>query len=150
MAELLKNLKGTTETVAGWVGALRYEDIPDNGITAIKNSFLDWIGCALVAVNRPASRIATDYVREEGGAPQARVVGTDIRTTSANAAFANGVVSHIDDYDDSGHGGHPSAHLTPTTLALSEELGASGKRFMAALPDGVEPEFVSADAVDEY
>lgn len=121
---------GVTEEFAHWAVSTQHHDIPAAGVEHVKRSFLDWIGCALAGINSPAVRIVNDYVRAEGGMPQARVLGTDIQTTSANAAFANGVVGHVEDYDDSGS--HPASYLTPTVLALGDELRLPGNQLLTA------------------
>ena len=80
-----------------------------------------------------------DLTREQGGNPQARVIATDIRTATASAAFANGTIGHAADYDDlGGVGGHPATVLTPTTLALAEELHLSGRQVLTAWAVGYE------------
>ena len=127
---------GVTERFASWIASTRFEDIPAEGVAIVKRSLLDWIGCALVGTTRPAARIIADYTREQGGTPQARLIATDIRTTSINAAFANGVVGHLEDFDDSG--AHPASYLTPAVLALGEELRLPGKQVVSAWAVGHE------------
>lgn len=127
---------GVTERFAGWIASSRFEDILPEGVAIVKRSLLDWIGCALAGSTRQAARIIADHTREQGGTRQARVIATDIRTTSVNAAFANGVLGHIEDYDDSG--AHPASYLTPTVLALGEELRRPGKQVVSAWAAGFE------------
>ena len=44
--------------------------------------------------NPGIGRIATEYVREQGGTPEATVIGGGFKTSAANAAFANGCMAH--------------------------------------------------------
>jgi len=80
-----------------------------------------------------------EFVTEQGGNPQSRINGTKIRTSSTNAAFANGTTGHSEDFDDlGGCGGHPATVLTPTVLALADELHLSGKEVLTAWAVGYE------------
>jgi 2-methylcitrate dehydratase PrpD len=119
-----------TKQLAEWVVRTRYEDVPAKGMQTVRQSVLDWFGCALVASDSTAAKIVAGFLEEQGGTPQARVVGSGLRSTSMNAAFANGVLGHVEDYDDSG--AHPSSYLVPTVMALGEERKLSGSDVLAA------------------
>ena len=127
---------GITASFANWIATVKYEDIPSAGIEAVKQSMLDWIGCALVGSRQPAVGIVVAHTQEQAGAAQARLVASGIRTTTIDAAFTNGVMGHIEDFDDSG--AHPASYLTPTVLALAEERALSGKQVLAAWAIGYE------------
>lgn len=127
---------GVTERFASWLASTRFEDIPPEGVAIVKRSRLDWIGCALAGSTREAARIIADHTSEQGGTPQARLISSGARTTSINAAFANGVLGHLEDFDDSG--AHPASYLTPTVLALGEELRLPGKQILLAWAAGYE------------
>jgi 2-methylcitrate dehydratase PrpD len=73
-----------------------------------------------------------------GGNPHARVIGADFKTSSPNAALANGTMAHALDYDDVVVMGHPTAALLPAILALGEEAGTSGKAVLESLVIGFE------------
>ena len=59
------------------------------------------------------------YVDGLGGRPQATVIGTDIVTSSVNAALANGMLAHADETDDSHNASrsHPGCAVVPAALA---------------------------------
>jgi 2-methylcitrate dehydratase PrpD len=130
---------GTTETLAKWIVDTSYEDIPPAAYDQAKKSILDYLGTTIQGSTTELGQLIIDYTREQGGNPQARVIATDIRTTSVNAAFANGTLGHAEDFDDlGGVGGHPAVILTPTVLALAEELHLSGRDALAAWAIGYE------------
>jgi len=103
-------------------------------------SVMDWAACAIAGRDEPVARILRDMVLEEGGAPQAALVGCATRVPARAAALANGAASHALDYDDThfGHIGHPSVAVVPAALALAERSGASGAAFLDAGLIGVE------------
>lgn len=130
---------GTTETLAKWIVSTGYDDIPPAAYEQAKKSILDYLGTAIEGSTTPLGRIMIAHTREQGGTPQARVIATDIRTSSPNAAFANGAMGHAEDFDDlGGVGGHPAVTLTPTVLALGEELHLSGRDMLEAWAIGYE------------
>jgi 2-methylcitrate dehydratase PrpD len=130
---------GATETLARWIAKTKYEDIPAGAIEQAKKSLLDYIGTATYGTTSDLGKIILEFTREQGGNPQARVIGTNIRTSSTAAAFANGTNGHSEDFDDlGGCGGHPSTVLSPTVLALADELHLSGRDVLTAWVVGYE------------
>ena len=130
---------GTTETLARWIAAATYDQIPPAAIEQAKKSILDYIGTATYGTTSKLGKIMLEFTREQGGNPQARVIGTNIRTASAQAAFANGTIGHSEDFDDlGGCGGHPATVLTPTVLALADEMHLSGRDVLTAWVVGYE------------
>ena len=58
---------------------------------------------------------ALRYIGQQGGNPEAQVVGSGIVTSAINAALANGMLAHSDETDDSnGSAGiHPGCAVIP-------------------------------------
>jgi len=130
---------GTTETLARWIVTTKYDEIPAAAIEQAKKSILDYIGTATYGTTTRLGKIILEFTREQGGNPQARVIATNIRTASTAAAFANGAAGHAEDFDDlGGVGGHPATVLTPTVLALADELHLSGRDVLTAWVVGYE------------
>jgi 2-methylcitrate dehydratase PrpD len=104
-------------------------------------AFLDTVGVTLAGVGEHASRIVRDLVVAEGNG-SAVVFGTSIRTSSLNAAFANGTAAHALDFDDMCFVSlaHPSAPLVPTCLAAAESAAGSGRAALEAYVIGFEIE----------
>lgn len=86
------------------------------------------------------SQAVLDFVAEQGGAQQSHVVGGPVRVPAAWAAFANGVLAHSLDYDDTHLPSilHPSASVVPAAIAAGELAGASGAEVIAAVAVGLE------------
>ena len=130
---------GATETLARWIAKTTYDEIPPAAIEQAKKSILDYIGTATYGTSSKLGKIMLEFTREQGGNPQARVIATNIRTTSVQAAFTNGTIGHSEDFDDlGGCGGHPATVLTPTVLALADELHLSGRDVLTAWVVGYE------------
>jgi len=118
--------------------AMRHEDVPPDAIYWSKVSFLDTIGCAFVAVEEDAPRIAERVLACNGG--PSLIWGTDRRASVLDAATINGTAGHALDYDDVGLSiaGHPTVPVFPGLYALAESLGASGRDVVLAYVTGFE------------
>ena len=79
--------------------------------------------------------MAINYVREQGGTPEASVATTNIVTSAVNAALANGMFGHADETDDF-HPftkAHPGCSVVPAALAMGEREGSSGEELLRAI-----------------
>jgi 2-methylcitrate dehydratase PrpD len=131
---------GVTETVAQYVASANFDELPPEVIELSKRLILDTVGVTLAGLNQPVGRIIDTFVRELEGRAEARVLGSGFRTSSAQAAFANGVMCHALDYDDSWYwpAGHPSSTVVPVVLALGEKHRLSGQQAIMAHVLGLE------------
>ncbi len=131
-----------TETLARLGMSFRHETLPEDVRFLARQCFLDWLGVTLAGSREPLTRILLDQAGEEGGNPQATLIGLGRRATIQQAALVNGSASHALDYDDVQWemSGHPSVPVIPGLLALAEQRGASGADFMSAFVAGFETE----------
>jgi 2-methylcitrate dehydratase PrpD len=128
---------GATTVLSEFASKTRIADISADAIAATKRHILDCAGVGLAATVEPAGRIILEVTREQGGTPQARVFGTNLRTSAVSAAWANGALAHLLDFDDTGFS-HPTACILPAALAMAEEAGATGADLVAAVCVGLE------------
>ena len=77
---------GATETLARWIVATKYDDIPAKCFEQAKKSILDYIGTATYGTNTQLGKIILEFTREQGGNPQARVIATNIKPTASRLA----------------------------------------------------------------
>src|ERR671937_640093 len=75
-----------------------------------------------------------------GGEPHASVIGLDTDLPAPNAAFANAMLCHGLDFDDthSDSVSHVSVVVGPAALAVGEARGASGSEVLTAIVGGNE------------
>lgn len=131
---------GLTRSLAEYASGLRLEDIPDDVRTIVKHCALDWLGVTLAGSREDASRIVREEAFEQGGAPQATIIGDGARTAITQAARVNGTASHALDYDDVHFAflGHPTVTVMPAILALAERDALGGRDLITAFVAGVE------------
>jgi len=122
------------------VAATRFADLPAATVAAAKTVTLDTIGAMLAGSRLGENTALATLAAARSGARTATLIGHAERAEPMFATLSNataGVALEMDEGNRWG-GGHPSIHVLPGTLAVSEELGASGARFIEALVSGYE------------
>lgn len=122
------------DALTGFAGDLSWRDVPPDTRDVLRLSLLDWASVALAGVAEPVSIAVRDMVLAEAGTGMALVFGSDVALPARAAALANGSTSHALDYDDTHflHIGHPSVVVFSATMALAQQVGASGQAFLEA------------------
>ncbi|TBL42511.1 MmgE/PrpD family protein, partial [Verrucosispora sp. SN26_14.1] len=110
--------------LAAFAAHARTTPLPAPVVTSVRQRVLDILGLCVAAHRLPTSHAALDHVAEQGGRPQAYVVGLPEAVPAAQAAFGNGVLAHSLDYDDTHLPSvlHPSAAVVPAALAAAQAL----------------------------
>jgi 2-methylcitrate dehydratase PrpD len=132
--------QGLTAKLAGNAASIRYDQLPDDVVSIAKCCFLDWLGVTLAAHEDPIMQMLVAEAKEQGGNPQATIIGEGLKTSVSQAALINGTVSHALDYDDVNLNmvGHPSVITFAAMLGPAERDGKNGKDFIAAFVAGTE------------
>jgi len=120
--------------LCGFARDLTWAVVPQDTRDVLRLSLLDWVSVASAGVEEPVSVAVRDMVLAEGGVGRSYVFGTEARMPARAAALSNGTTSHALDYDDTHflHIGHPSVAVFPATLAVAEQVGATGQEFLEA------------------
>jgi 2-methylcitrate dehydratase PrpD len=87
-----------------------------------------------------SSRIAAEVALELGGPEEGTVVGHGRKVAAPNAAFANAIQGYAFDFADDHNesNAHPSVASIPASLAVGEQLRASGTEVIEAIVLGNE------------
>jgi len=145
---------GVTRTLARYIVQARYEDLPAAVRKEGVRTLVNWVGVAVGGSRHPTIDRAVAALAPYSGAAHAGILGRTERFDIMNAAFINGVSSHIFDYDDTHLKTiiHPAGPVVPAILALSEYRSVPGPDFLNALILGVETECRIGNAVypDHY
>ncbi|MDE2625009.1 MAG: MmgE/PrpD family protein [Betaproteobacteria bacterium] len=131
---------GVTHRLARYVVQARYEDLPVPVRHEGTRTLLNWVGVAVGGSHHETIGCAVSALAPFSGPGQASLLGRHERFDIMNAAFVNGVSSHVFDYDDTHLKTiiHPAGPVVSAILALSEYHPVSGKDFLNALVLGVE------------
>jgi 2-methylcitrate dehydratase PrpD len=141
--------KDVTGPLAHYLVTATYDDLPENVRKEGTRTLLNWVGVAIGGSRHPTVDIAVAALTPFSGPAQASLLGRHERFDIMNAAFINGVSSHIFDFDDTHLKTiiHPAGPVVSAILALSEMQSVSGKDFLNALVLGVETECRIGNAV---
>jgi len=133
------------------INLLTFNELPPEAIHWAKVGILDTVGVTLAGAHEDCTRIV-EGIATRGVTGPSLIFGGSRRTAPLEAALVNGTASHALDFDDMNNtlGGHPSAPILPALIALADEIGASGRDFLAAYVAGFETESKVAMGVHFY
>ena len=131
-----------TGTLARYVVAARYEDLPPNVRKEAARTLINWVGVAVGGSHDDTIDRAVAAMAPFSGKPEATVFGRKEKLDIFNAAFMNAVSSHIFDYDDTHLKTiiHPAGPVCPSLLAMSQRQPVTGTQFLNAFVLGMETE----------
>ena len=124
--------------LSAYMAAAKDRALPADVVEKAKHHILDTFAAMISGSELPPGRAAFALARAQAGRAVATVVGSNVLTGPMDAALVNGVLAHSDETDDS-HGpsqSHPGASIVPAALALGEDLGVSGERYLRAVTLG--------------
>src|ERR1700751_4769393 len=132
-----------TETLAGYVAELKFEDIPPEVLERAKVRTLDFLGSAIRARRDAESTPSLLKMLEAlalDGKGESTVFGDNKTWTPAMAALLNGALGHSLDFDDTHADSslHASAPVVPAAFAVGEMVGPSGRDVLTAIVAGYE------------
>jgi len=118
---------GISQQIATFAINTRRALIPESARNIARLSLIDWIAVAIAGRDEPVSRIVRQMLIDEGGSPQASIIGSRVKLSARAAALCNGTTSHALDYDDTHfiYLGHPSVAVIPAAMAMAEKIGLS-------------------------
>ena len=109
-----------------------YDSLPEDVRHMGKRCLLDAIGCAIGGHAAPGRAICEKVATALGGAPEATVIGSGLKTNALNASMVNAFMIRYLDYNDLAGGGHNSDAVA-ALLAVGETEKSNGALFMRAL-----------------
>lgn len=119
-----------------------YNNLPEDVVKIAKQTILDTLGCAIGTHSDEPEKpeVINKVVRGFNSSPEATVICGSFKASAPLAAFANGVICHGIDWDDT-HGEaltHTSAVTIPAALATAEANGRNGRDFLLSFVIGYE------------
>src|SRR5581483_10519361 len=128
------------ERLAEFATTLTLEDVPEEVRRHAKLHLLDTLGCGLAAHATGTATEGRQAMAELGGEPQATVIAHEAALPAPNAAFANAMLCHGLDFDDthSDSVSHISTVTCPAALAAGEAQGLGGGDVLTAIVAGNE------------
>ena len=132
-----------TGKLAEFVADLTVEEIPDDMRRMARVCLLDTIGVALAGhafMEHEGDRRLEQYLQTLEGTEQATALGFNRRGALHAAAFANGSLVEVLDWQDTTMAGriHSCSGTVPAVLAVAEWKGLTGREMVRAIATGYE------------
>lgn len=112
--------------------------LPDRVMAETKHHVLDTLAAMISGSELPPGRQALQFAHDYGGQGAATVVASNLLCGPIEAAIVNGALAQADETDDnySAGGAHPGCAVVPAALAVGEQFGVDGSRFLRAVTLG--------------
>jgi 2-methylcitrate dehydratase PrpD len=143
VAPAIEGMPPLTRILAEQAAGVRFEHLSTDARIAARHCVMDWFAVTLAGAREPLTEILVADAAEDGGRPQATLIGrAGKKVSTMQAALINGAAGHALDYDDVARAmhGHPTAPVLPGVLALAEAQGLSGRALLTAFVAGYETE----------
>jgi 2-methylcitrate dehydratase PrpD len=128
-----------TGTLSEYAANLRYEDLPTEVVEQVKLLTLHLLGVSLAGCRVRQGKEAIALSKDMGGKKkESTILGDGSKVSCTQAAFANGTLADVLDWEDCSWTGHPSAGAIPAALAVGERVKASGKDYITSVVAGYE------------
>lgn len=124
--------------LSAYMSAAGDRALPAEAAEQAKHHLLDTLASMISGSQLPPGLAAQQHIRDFAGAGAATIAGTTLTATATDAALANGIMGHADETDDSHNASrsHPGCAVVPAALAVGEEFGVDGARFLRAVTLG--------------
>ena len=136
--EPAKGIGPIMQQLSTYMGAAGTRALPEDVTEKAKEHILDTFAAMISGSGLPPGRAAIEFARSYGGKEIATVVACNVVLGPIEAAFANGVLAHSDETDDS-HGpsrSHPGVSVVPAAFAAGEQFAITGVQFIRAVTLG--------------
>ena len=131
-----------SEKLVRYVSETNFNRLPREVVDETKKFILDTIGVGLAGVREPGCKEVVDLVKKwSSNNTGSTIIYYRDKVSPPEAAFANSVIMHALDFDDTLDSSAMHAHVSsiPAALAIGEDKGkVSGKEFITAVTLGVD------------
>jgi 2-methylcitrate dehydratase PrpD len=126
------------DALSAYMSAAGTRVLPDEVAEHAKHHLIDTLASMISGSELLPGQAGQRYIRAHGGKGSATIANSELTAAPGDAALANGVMAHADETDDSHNASrsHPGCAIVPAALAVGEELGVDGARFLRAVTLG--------------
>ena len=125
-------------TLSAYMSEARSRALPAEAVEKAKHHILDTLAAMISGSGLPPGQFAIRFARAHPSEKTSTVAASDVVCGPMEAAFANAMLAHSDETDDS-HApsqSHPVCSVVPSALAAGEQYGIDGTQFLRAVALG--------------
>jgi 2-methylcitrate dehydratase PrpD len=113
-------------------------ELPNAVAEKTKQAILDTMAAMISGSELPPGKFAIQFAQAYKGEKISTIAASNILCGPMEAALVNGMLAHSDETDDthSFSQSHPGCSVVPAALAVGEQFGIDGPRFMRAVALG--------------
>ena len=125
-------------TLSNYMAEAARRPLPAPIVEKTKQVILDTIAAMVSGSELPPGKFAIQFARNYKADRVATVVASNVMCGAIEAAMCNGMLAHSDETDDTHppSQSHPGASVVPSALAVGEQFGIDGPRFLRAVALG--------------
>src|SRR5277367_41615 len=124
--------------LSAYMSEARSRALPGEVVEKTKQHILDTLAAMVSGSDLAPGKFAIRFARAHPEEKIATVAASDVVCGAIEAAFANAMLAHADETDDS-HApsqSHPGASVVPSAFATGEQFNIDGSRFLRAVALG--------------
>ncbi len=128
----------TMARLSSYMSEAGSQPLPEEVAEKTKQHIIDTFAAMVSGSDLAPGRFAINFAREHSAEKIATVAASDVVCGAIEAAFANAMLAHSDETDDS-HApseSHPGASVVPSAFATGEQFNIDGSRFLRAVALG--------------
>lgn len=125
--------KNYTTKMAEFLVGMEYDQIPADAIEMAKLLTLHVLGAALASKPMEQYEKAVKLATMRNSCGEATIWGSPLKASREDAAFANGTMADLLDWEDCAWTGHPSAGTIPAAFVMAEAEKKTGKEYLTAV-----------------
>ncbi len=127
-----------TRILSEWAAGLTFEDIPKKTVRCAKEQVVSILAAIYASSRTETCRPLYAALASWGDREESTVVGAGLKSSMRHAGMANAFAAQALEWEDYLQAQHSGASTVPTSLAVAEAVGASGREFLTALVVGNE------------
>ncbi|MGD0134911.1 MAG: MmgE/PrpD family protein [Bryobacteraceae bacterium] len=128
----------TMARLSSYMSEAGSQQLPEEVVEKTKQHIIDTFAAMVSGADLAPGRFAINFARAHSAEKIATVAASDVVCGAIEAAFANAMLAHSDETDDS-HApseSHPGASVVPSAFATGEQFNIDGSRFLRAVALG--------------
>ena len=130
---------GLTQTLCALMRETTYDTLGEDCIAKVREAIIDGLAVGLAGSREKPVALMREHLRELGGHEQAGFWGSAQRGSVVQAAYVNGVATHVLDFEPMwSPPTHSVSPTVPVAFALAEWLPLSGRQLIQAVAKGLE------------